>query len=825
MIPQKHGFSIKSFLKILTLEQRKNFDDTSVIGGIDKFIKTWEKEIRESFAELPSVDKLLSRTYGRMEMQERQDWINTLLELLSEPKLLPTSLPNTSNQSGEDRLSSSREISSAKLTGAGLDSHISSLPGIDSKTSKKLDRLEVRTIRDLLYLFPRKHHDYSHIVKISDLTPERDSTIIVSVWEARQIQVGHKGKLKATEAIVGDETGNIRVVWFGQPYLARQLKTGIRVALSGHLEFFKRERVLQSPEYEVFDERASAIHTGRLVPIHPLTQGLNGRTLRRMIWKALKGSINNIQEFIPEDILKRIGLCDLKTAIWEAHFPSSNDSQERARQRLAFNELFIIQIAVLLRKQKWQESSQGIPIKVDDRIIESFTQGITFSLTDAQNRCIAETIQDMVRGTPSMNRLLQGEVGSGKTVVALAALIAVASNGYQGSIMVPTEILAEQHFNTVSQLVHGFSQPVLQENLVSAYMEKLARPITAGLVTGSTKKSIRRKLQGMALNGDLDILIGTQSLIQDEIEMPRIALAVIDEQHRFGVMQRAALREKGEFTPHVLIMSATPIPRTLALTLYGDLDISTIDELPPGRQKIATRWVTQDKRTAAYKFVRGQVHSGRQAFIICPLIEESEALEAKAATIEYERLSQELFPDLRLGLLHGKMSSKEKDKVITKFHEREFDILVSTPVVEVGIDVPNATVMMIEGADFFGLAQLHQFRGRVGRGDQKSYCILLADSPSEIARERLSAIEQIHDGFQLAEVDLGLRGPGDLFGIRQSGLPNLRMARLSDKELLIMAREEAAKIIQNDSDLSDERHHLLSNEVNRLQDQVNEEIS
>ena len=386
--------------------------------------------------------------------------------------------------------------------------------------------------------------------------------------------------------------------------------------------------------------------------------------------------------------------------------------------------------------------------------------------------------------------------------------------------MVPTEVLAEQHFLSIGNLLSGLATPVQTPHLVSVYLNHMDRPVSIGLLTGSSRAPVKRDLTRMAAEGTLDILIGTQALIQEGISLPKLALAVADEQHRFGVMQRSALQERGRETPHTLIMSATPIPRTLSLTLFGDLDISTIDEMPAGRQEIATRLLEPEERDTAYGFIRKQVEEGRQAFVVCPLVDESEAIESKAATEEYQRLSMDVFPDLSLGLLHGRMVSKEKDKVMRQFRNGELDILVSTPVVEVGIDVANATVMMIDGADRFGLAQLHQFRGRVGRGEHKGYCILMSDSASETAKERLSALARIHDGFQLAEVDLELRGPGDFFGTRQSGLPSLRMAHITDRELLDMARGEAARLIEDDPELKSPDHAAIAAQVARFVDQA-----
>jgi len=414
-----------------------------------------------------------------------------------------------------------------------------------------------------------------------------------------------------------------------------------------------------------------------------------------------------------------------------------------------------------------------------------------------------------------MSRLLQGEVGSGKTVVATAALFVTVASGYQGAFMAPTEILAEQHFTNVCELLSRAGHQLIGEDNLRSFFGLLPHPLTVALLIGDLSQTRKQEIQQRIMSGDIDIVIGTHALIQKEVKFHRLGLAVVDEQHRFGVAQRSALRQKG-FNPHVLVMTATPIPRTLALTLYGDLDLSVIDQLPPGRQVVKTRWLKPAQRDSAYAFLRRQVAEGRQAFIICPLVEESEAIEAKAAVAEYQRLSREVFPDLRLGLIHGRMPAAEKDEVMHRFRSGKLDILVSTPVVEVGIDVPNATVMLVESADRFGLSQLHQFRGRVGRGEEQSYCMLLSQTPSEIGRERLDLIEKIHDGFQLAEEDLRLRGPGEFFGTRQSGLPDLRLAKLSDVALLELARSEAIRLFEQAPGLEKPEHRLLAKELARV---------
>jgi ATP-dependent DNA helicase RecG len=837
------------FLNILKLEEAKGFDDSAVVGGLDRFIERWSRDISSQTSNVRLVRRLLRPSYAGMSPEQRAKWTQEWRKLLSvdgaasapgqeTPRSKATSGKKSSTtpaarsagiiESPSETKKPQRPGTPGALT---VDEPVDRLRGVDTKLSARLKRLDVATVRDLLYLFPRRHLDYSQATKITDLEPGVECTVVGSIWESHEISRGPKGQRKDTEALLSDDTGNIRVVWFGQRYLARTLKPNLRIAVSGKPSVFNGHLVFQSPEYELLDtaqtqaQSGSLIHTGRMVPVYPLTEGLTGRNLRRIAWQALQEWLEGVEEVLPEDLLARTELIPLRRAIAQAHYPDDAEAWALARQRLAFDELVTLQVAVLSRKRQQSQDTRGIKIQPEPQTLKGFIGSLPFDLTEAQKRCLEEIKQDLERGTPPMNRLLQGEVGSGKTVVALAAALMVAAAGHQAAIMVPTEILAEQHFQTVARLLSGLASPVKEDNQVTVYPESLSRPVSVGLITGSTKAARKRELTKMASDGSLDILIGTQALIQQGVAMPRLALAVADEQHRFGVMQRSALRQKGEETPHTLIMSATPIPRTLSLTLYGDLEISCLDQLPSGRQEIWTRWLPPERRDAAHGFVRKQILEGRQAFVICPLVEESDSMDTKAATAEYSRLSQEVFPDLRLGLLHGRMTPKTKDQVMRDFRDGELDILVSTPVVEVGIDVANATVMMIEGADRFGLAQLHQFRGRVGRGEHKSYCLLLSDSPSEVAQERLSALERIHDGFKLAEADLELRGPGDFFGTRQSGLPNLRMAQLTDRPLLEMARVEANRIIDSDPELSAAEHSPLARQVARFLEWVTDEAS
>jgi len=814
---------VAAFQNILNLEESRGFDNKAVMGGLDKFVARWTDEMAGQAVNDESF--LLKKPYDSMSEKLRAQWVARWREALSgEPDLRMTprqvAKPHKEKSTTRKTAPGKKPAYKSPPSEVTVDAPVDRLRGVDTKLSARLKRLDVETVRDLLYLFPRRHEDFSTAMKIVDLSPGEECTVVATIWEAREVAKGPRGGRRDTEAVLSDETGNLRVIWFGQRYLARSLKPGSQIAISGKASVFRGQLVFENPEHEVLETPGSGVHTGRLVPVYPLTEGLTRRNMRRLTWQAVQNWLGGLEDALPDDILSRTKLMPLLDAVYQAHYPKKIETWELARRRLAFDELFTLQLAVLARRQMQHDNLNGIEVVPPDTVINSFYQALPFPLTKAQTRCIQEIESDLHRGTPPMSRLLQGEVGSGKTVVALSALLSVAAAGHQGAMMVPTEVLAEQHFSSISNLLSGLARPVQEPHLISVYLEHMDRPISIGLLTGSSRASVKRELTKMAADGTLDILVGTQALIQEGISLPKLALAVADEQHRFGVMQRSALQNRGQENPHTLIMSATPIPRTLSLTLFGDLDISTIDEMPAGRQEVATRLLEPEDRDTAYGFIRKQVEEGRQAFVVCPLVDESEAIESKAATEEYQRLSMDVFPDLSLGLLHGRMVSKEKDKVMRQFRNGELDILVSTPVVEVGIDVANATVMMIDGADRFGLAQLHQFRGRVGRGEHKGYCILMSDSASETAKERLSALARIHDGFQLAEVDLELRGPGDFFGTRQSGLPSLRMAHITDRELLDMARGEAARLIEDDPELKSPDHAAIAAQVARFVDQA-----
>ncbi|MFP3975104.1 MAG: ATP-dependent DNA helicase RecG [Chloroflexota bacterium] len=788
----KSGLPFEQLRKVLELEQSKGYEDKAVIGGLDSFLS----QLGPAVNELPGLP---SPGYKSLDKQRRQKWVEDALRSVRGEK------PQR-EKPRQRKPQQQRPVRLPPTSKSGfLDSPITAVKGVNSRVSPRLHRLGLATVRDLLYFFPRRHIDYSSSVSISELVPETEQTVLAQIWGASS-KKSSRG-MWITEALVGDDTGMMQVTWFNQPYLERKLAPNSRIAMIGKAKIWKGNKVFQPSSFEVLDQDSSL--EGALVPVYPLTEGVYPRQLRRIVRRALDVGLSHLKEFLPEEVRSRAGLMGLAEAIWQAHYPDNETSRDAARHRLAFDELLLVQVGLLTKKHQRREANVGVKLDSDPGYVERFLSSLSFELTQAQRRTLQEIQQDLARERP-MSRLLQGDVGSGKTIVAVAGMLQAVASGCQAALMAPTEVVAEQHFRNVCGMLGGG-----EGALVRSCSFALPRPITVGLLMGSSAEKDKKELYHRAAEGDIDILIGTHALIQKKLKFHELGLAVVDEQHRFGVMQRLELRQKGR-SPHVLVMSATPIPRTLALTLYGDLDVSLIDELPPGRQEIKTRWLGPEQRQSGYEFVRKQVGLGHQAFIICPLIEESESIESRAATQEYERLSKEVFPDLKLGLLHGRMSASEKTEVMDRFRSGELDILVSTTVLEVGVDVPNATVMVVEGADRFGLSQLHQLRGRVWRSSYQSYCILLSDQPSDAARERLSIMENTHNGFRLAEEDLKIRGPGEFFGTRQSGLPELKMAQLTDMELLAVTQKEAGSIVESDPQLEKVEHRALADEVARL---------
>jgi ATP-dependent DNA helicase RecG len=654
----------------------------------------------------------------------------------------------------------------------------------------------IHTVRDLLYNFPRRHDDYSKLKPIGSLWFGEDVTIIGSV-ESVSTRSVKSGKMKIVEALVSDKSGAIRATWFNQPWIEGQLSKAKQVVLSGEIDQYLGKLVLNNPEWEPLSKKQ--LHTNRIVPVYPLTKDITQKWLRGITHSVVEKYIPGLEDPLPDSLLSKSSLTDLPTAIQEIHFPDSEKSLQKAKQRLAFDEIFLLQMGVLEQKKEW-ESRPGKVFESDDVWIKARLELLPFKLTPAQKKALDQVRKNLLSGHP-MNRLLQGDVGSGKTVIAALAGLIVCRAKAQTAFLAPTSILAEQHLQSMQELLT--SQP-----------GGLA-PDQICLLVGSTpekeKKEIRKKLK----DGIIKLVVGTHALLQDPIEFQNLQLAIIDEQHRFGVEQRGTLRQKGE-NPHLLVMTATPIPRSLALTLYGDLELSVIDELPPGRLPVETHVLYPREIERAYSLVRRQIDKGNQAFIIYPLVEESEKSDEKAAVEEFTRLQEEIFPTYSLGLLHGQMRPDDKEEVMSLFRKNEIQILVSTSVVEVGVDIPDATVMLVEGAHRFGLAQLHQFRGRVGRSDQKSYCILIPGNPEEVENQRLQAMVNTNDGFELAEKDLEIRGPGQFLGTRQSGYTELKLASITDLKLIEQARQTALSLFQQDPDLKQENHQKLARAVKQF---------
>lgn len=860
--------------KILALEKRQAYRNKAVIGGLDKFAIRWEQDARREVpgqaANITAIVGLLSSYPAIPDQETRARRINDILSRLSlppaaestaapaphsaparpaaprgtpaaprstpagqtsrppagEPSRPPAKSPPTARPAkpkstarpepappkpppaeaaGEPAVRERRptrrkakplSVAEAEL---GLQTPVTSLPSIGPHYAELLARLGVHTVEDMLWLLPRRYVDYSHLQPISNLRQGDDVTVLATVWEVSERRM-RSGQMAAM-AIVADGSGTLQAIWYN-PYVLKQLKRDRLIALSGRVDLYMGRFVLNNPEWEPLDQEL--VHTGRLVPVYPLTKDLSQRWLRQRIKQAVDAWANRVVDFLPERTVNSARLMPLPRALQLIHFPENAEQMEQARRRMAFNDMLLLQLGMQRQRRQWC-SHAAQPLVAD---VTTFLNTLPFTLTDAQTRTLNEVLHDMQQTLP-MSRLLQGDVGSGKTAVAAAAMWVAAMAGSQAALMVPTEILAEQHFRSLCQLFAPWS----------AAAEPSDRPrLTIALLTGSLKESEKEQIRQQLAAGEIDLVVGTHALIQEEVRFARLGLAIVDEQHRFGVEQRAALKQRQVagaevITPHLLVMSATPIPRSLALTLYGDLDVSVIDELPPGRQSIRTYVVHPLERERAYSYIERQVEAGRQAYIVCPLVEESEQSDARAAVAEHERLQNTVFPRFKLGMLHGRLRADEKEAVMHQFAQNDVQILVSTSVVEVGIDVPNATVMLVEGANHFGLAQLHQFRGRVGRGEHASACLLLVERADQTEDERLRAMAETQDGFKLAEIDLQLRGPGDFFGTRQSGLPPVSLASFADLKLLEKTRQEAQRLLDADPTLSTPENRALAGKL------------
>lgn len=706
-----------------------------------------------------------------------------------------------------------------------LNTDIEKINRVGLTTAKRLKKLGITTIQNLLFYWPFRYDDFTKLTPIDQLQPDTKANIVGQI-ELIQNKRSPRKRMYITEALVSDGTETIKVIWFNQPFIARNLHVGDTVSLAGKIYNDYGGIMMNSPTYEkIYPTPASPakvgsatplldkerelggevkpVHTQGLVPNYHLTANITQKQIRFLI-KQVIGLARQIPDWLPIEIKKDLQLSDLGGSITKIHFPKNQADIEKAKQRLGFNELFLIQLQSQIIKQELKSAKAQI-IKFKEKETKNFVNSLPFKLTNAQRKTSWEILQDISKNRP-MTRLLEGDVGSGKTIVAVIAMLNAALNNKQAVLMVPTEILAQQHFDLICKLLNNFN---IKIGLLTRSQKKInpatshQPPATFKQTNNITKKNIIDNIN----KGKIDIIIGTHALIQEDAQFNNLSLIIIDEQHRFGVKQRKALTVRTEqcpvpTTPHLLSMTATPIPRSLALALYGDLDISIIDEMPKNRKKIITRVVPEKKRKQAYDFILGQIKNNRQIFVICPLIDISDKLGVKSVREEYKKLNEQIFPNLKIDFLHGRMKAKEKQEIMQNFLNNKTKILVSTSVVEVGIDIPNAAIMMIEGADRFGLAQLHQFRGRVGRREYQSYCFLFTDSNNEKTLSRLSALVNNNDGFSLAKMDLKFRGPGEVYGTAQKGFPELKIASLFDYELIKQAKQEAEKIIKIDASLT-----------------------
>jgi ATP-dependent DNA helicase RecG len=857
--------SLDKLHKFFKLEAERGYDNRAVVGGLAEMLGRWEAEARAEGIPNTLIMVVVSRLndYHRLSPTSRAEALEGLWNRIQretshhlpplpavprekdeppkgspqvsltngpEARLTPEKppvkeqgdadvdapapeqpAPAESIESTEERRPQENH-QSPEGPPAALNASTTVLPGVGTRHAHTLKRLGLSTLADMMYYFPRRYDDYSQLIPIHRLEYGQDVTVIGTVQNVSSRKI-RGGRMEIVEAIVSDGSGSLRVTWFNQPWVAKRLHKGMPIVLSGKIEQYLGRLVMNNPEAEAVEQQN--LSTNRIVPVYPLTANITQKWLRRLMYQVVTYWAPRIHDHLPHDLRRSAGLLDLPTALQEAHFPSSFDNLKAARHRLAFDEIFFLQMGVLRQKRFWQERTARSFETVDDWLAARLNN-LPFQLTAAQEKALQDVRADLVSGRP-MNRLLQGDVGSGKTVIAGLAIAMIAQHDAQAALMAPTSILAEQHYKSLLNLLSN-------EDQTGDVRTGVLQPDQIRLMIGATPETEKQIIRECLKRGEIKLVIGTHTLIEDPVIFHDLQLIIVDEQHRFGVEQRAALRSKGE-NPHLLVMTATPIPRSLALTVYGDLDLTIINEMPPGRQAVDTHVLLPRERERAYSLIRSQLVLGRQAFIIYPLVEESENSDTPAAVQEYQRLQTEIFPAHRLGLLHGRMKAEEKDEIMSLFRDGELHLLVSTSVVEVGVDIPNASVMLIEGANRFGLAQLHQFRGRVGRGTDKAYCLLIPETPDAVENERLQAMEETNDGFVLAERDLEQRGPGDFLGTRQSGYAELRMAQLTDVHLIEKARKHAQSVFAEDPELDHPDHALLASALHRFWGNAQGDIS
>jgi ATP-dependent DNA helicase RecG len=843
--------SLEKLRKFFRLEHENGYSNSAIIGGLAKMLDYWEGEARADNVQEEVIQAVVQRlrSYDGLSPQSRADALKGLWKRIGEtypeaqqksrpapyrrPESLETRQPATpvrENVEGQAEVLEQKPRPSPRpteserpetqkqeryqrpapptrsevtpgaktsATPAALDAKLTVLQGIGPRHAETLSKLGMQTLADMLYYYPRRYDDYSQLKPIKDLFYGEQVTVIGTIQSVHTRPI-RGGKASIIEVIISDGTAGLRLSFFNQPWLSNRFKSGDAISVSGKVDQYLGRLVMNGPDWEPVE--VESLHTNRIVPIYSLTERIAQKWLRNVMKQVVEYWAPKVVDALPESTRSSARLMTLPEALMQVHFPDSQEKLKAARERLAFDEIFYLQMGVLRQKIDWK-SVEARRFPISDEWLETRLKSLPFTLTTAQQNALKDIRADLDSGKP-MNRLLQGDVGSGKTVVAALAAGMIAANGAQAAIMAPTSILAEQHSRNFMRLLTG-ENGILQENQIR-------------LLVGDTPEPEKEVIRAGLADGSIKIVIGTHAIIEEPVVFQDLQFAVIDEQHRFGVEQRAALRTKGT-NPHLLVMTATPIPRSLALTLYGDLDLSIIDEMPAGRMPVNTYVLRPQERERAFTLLRGQIKDGKQAFIIYPLIEESEKIEARAAVDDYETLSKEVFPDLKLGLLHGRMRPQEKDETMFKFRDRRYNILVSTTVIEVGVDVPNATVMLIEGADRFGLAQLHQLRGRVGRGSDQSYCLLIPTHEDAAENERLRAMSESNDGFVLAEKDLQQRGPGEFLGTRQSGYASgLRMASITDVKLIERARVQAQKLFEHDPYLNKPEHALLAEAFGRF---------
>jgi ATP-dependent DNA helicase RecG len=755
----------------LPLEAKLGFQNLSVFGGLDKYAVHWIKQalilpLGEAQIKKIQALELIFLNYNEAAINSRKEKLKAALDILS--GFITQPMPDLPKNSPPPGAASKPPLKRY----INLETPVQYLKGIGPEIAKKLERLEISTAKDLFYHVPRRYEDRSQLKKIAYLQDEDWECTSGIIREVNTQRL--KGGLTLTKAILNDDTGKLQLTWFNQNYLQKQLKPGKSILVWGKAERKFSGIEIQNPEWEEISQ-GDNINLGRIVPFYPSTAGLSQKFWRKAIYNNLPAYLAGITEPLPLHLRDQQQLTTADKALWSLHFPDNFLALEQARKRLAFEELLTLQLQLLLRKASLQNESRPCLLKLPPEAFQSFLKELPFTLTQAQQRVISEIWADLKAPHP-MHRLLQGDVGSGKTVIAAFGVFAHAINGSQSAILAPTEILAQQHYEKLNPLLEALG-------------------IKAALLTGTVKKKERNLILEELAGGNLKVLIGTHALLEEDVCFANLGLAVVDEQHKFGVKQRTALSSKGK-SVDLLVMSATPIPRSLALALYGDLDISVLDELPPGRKPVKTYWVAYEGQGKAYAFIKKQLNNKAQAYVVCPVIEEQNKLELTSAIAEAKRLAQEVFPEFKVSLLHGKMKGEEKEAIMRSFREHELDLLISTTVIEVGVDVPNASVMLVQNAERFGLSQLHQLRGRIGRGSEQAYCLFLSDAHSLQGKQRLQAIVQCADGFALAEQDLRLRGPGEFWGTRQHGYPDLKVADIvRDVKLMEPVRQLAKTLI------------------------------